>query len=43
METTESARVRRHICYVFAFEILNQVCDETVVEIFTSEVGIQWP
>ena len=28
-----------YICYVFAFEILNQVGDETVVEIVTSEVG----
>jgi hypothetical protein len=35
-----STRVKGCVLFVFAFEVLNEVGDETVVEIFTSEVGI---
>jgi hypothetical protein len=40
METTEGRRIRRDILIVFAFEILCEECDKTIIEIFTSKVGI---
>ena len=39
-EPPESTRVRGNILLVFAFEFLNEEIDESVIEIFTSKVGI---
>eukprot|EP00126_Sphaerothecum_destruens_P006386 Sdes_comp19335_c0_seq2m10513 len=39
-QSSQSTRVRSKILFVFSFEFLNKMVDQSIVKIFTSQMGI---